>query len=224
MMNKKILDSHINVILALGSIWGLSEVMMGMWLHKCAVLYSGAIMTGLAFFYMAFAWTATKRLLSLVILLIIVSLFKLLDAWLLSTPVISGSVANPMFAFFTEILAFMVMILLLRDRFFKKGSSRFFTGGGAAVIAISLFPAVGMITGIPACLYPSTQVPLSLATSPVAVIISMLTVPLGFFLADRYLKSIPILGNKKLSLAFRYGWAPLFFIMCLGFLTLYRVI
>jgi hypothetical protein len=222
MKNKKILFSNMGVILAMGSIWGLSEVIMGMWLHKCAHLFSGAVMTGLAFFYMAFAWTLTRNVLSVVILLLTACIFKTLDALLLGVPIISGTVANPMFGFSTEILAFIIVIFFIGKRFREKLFSRSITGAGSALAAVVMFPLAGVFTGIPACVYPSTQVPLSIATSPVAIIISMITVPLGFELASRYSKAYEPAENKKLRHVLRYGLSPMVILLCLAILAMHR--
>jgi hypothetical protein len=222
-MNKKTFKSHMDVILAMGSIWGLSEVILGMWLQKCASVYSGAIMTGLAFFYMAFAWTATRKILSLVLLLIVVSLFKILDALLLSVPFLSGSVVNPMFAFFTETLAFLVIITLVKKSFHERWTTRLLTGAGTALLATFLFPMAGIFTGVPACLFPSTQVPQSIVTSPVAIIIALITVPLGFILAEKYTTAATVIGNNRFGLILRYSWAPLIFALCVIVVTLNRI-
>jgi hypothetical protein len=223
-MNKKTFESHMDVILTLGSIWGLSEAILGMWLQRCASVYSGAIMTGLAFFYMAFAWTATRKILSLVLLLIVVSLFKILDALLLSVPFLSGSVVNPMFAFFTETLAFLVIIALVKKSFHERWTTRLLTGAGTAVVATFLFPLAGVFTGVPACLFPSTQVPQSIVTSPVAIIIALVTVPLGFILAEKYTSATTVIGNNRIGLILRYSLAPLVFVLCVVLVALNRIL
>lgn len=219
-MNRKNLFSNMGVILAMGSIWGLSEVIMGLWLHKCAHLFSGAIMTGIAFFFMSFVWTVARNFLSLLVLLLTACIFKTLDAVFLSVPVISGTVANPMFGFTTEILAFILVILIAARRFGDKLTVRILSGAGSAFLAVSLFPLVGIFTGIPACIYPSTQMPLSIATSPVAIILSMITVPLGFTLAEKYIKTFDTESGEKLNPLIRYGLSPLVILLCIAIMTL----
>jgi hypothetical protein len=222
-MNNRSFESHMDVILALGAIWGMSEALLGMWLQRCASLYSGAIMTGLAFFYMSFSWTATRKLLSLVMLLLVVSLFKMFDALLLSSSLKSGSVLNPTFAFFSETLAFMAVVLLLRKSFDERLTSRLLTGAGAALGATLIFPMAGIFTGSPACLFPATQISQSIVTSPIAIIISLVTVPLGFVLAKKYTSVTRVEGISKAGLVIRYAWAPVVFIMCLALITITRL-
>ena len=43
-------------ILAMGSLWGLTEAALGVTLRQCASNVSGSIMTGTALFFLAAAW------------------------------------------------------------------------------------------------------------------------------------------------------------------------
>ena len=49
-MERKPILSHPGYLLALGSVWGLSEMALGLGLGRCASLASGSIMTGAAYF------------------------------------------------------------------------------------------------------------------------------------------------------------------------------
>ena len=46
--------NNLGLIVAIGSVWGLTEFAFGMGLQKCATLYTGAILTGIAFFWLSF--------------------------------------------------------------------------------------------------------------------------------------------------------------------------
>ena len=49
-MEKSNFRSHLAIALILGSVWGLSEVMLGAGIKACANTLSGSVMTGVAFF------------------------------------------------------------------------------------------------------------------------------------------------------------------------------
>jgi len=223
-MNKSKAYSHMDVILALGAIWGLSEGMLGLWLHRCASVYSGAVMTGLAFLYMSFAWSLTRRILPLAILLLMVILFKMLDVVFLSAPFVSGTIANPIFAFFTEVLAFAVIVLILGDRFFSRRNSRLVAGAGSALFATLLFPFVGLFTTVPGCLFPGTSVPQSIVTTPLAIIIALVTVPLGFFLSEKYQQLLPESGMGRRDLLLRSTSTTMHLILCFFIVILNRTL
>ena len=206
-----------------GAVWGITEALMGAWLNGCAFRYTGAIMTGLAFFYMSFTWSFTRKMVPLFILLGMVVLFKMFDAVLLNVSITHGSVLNPSFAFLTEVIAFAIVISLIGRRFFSKPAYRLVTGAGAALMAVSLFPVAGFFTGSAVCLYPGTQIPLSIVTSPMAMVLSLITVPLGFFLANA-LKS-PSSELKNITRVPQLGrlWPSMVVILCIVVLTLTRV-
>jgi len=172
-------------VIVLGSIWGLAETGLGMWLRTCASSYSGAIMTGTAFFFMAMAWALTRGVLGISLMVALASLFKLFDALFLSFPIKHGAIANPIFAFWMEGLAFLVVIGIFNERLRGKIAGRALFGGLSALLAVNLFPLVKFATGIPACVVPGTNYPLSLYYAPVAVLLSSLTIPLGFLFGEK---------------------------------------
>ena len=116
-MENKSPKLYAGVIIMLGAAWGLSEAAMGMWLKNCASSVSGSVMTGFALFFIADSWLISKRKSGVILLVVVASLFKLLDAFLLSLPVLHGAVANPIFAFFLEGGAFLVCIALFKKNF-----------------------------------------------------------------------------------------------------------
>jgi len=111
-------------IIILGAVWGLSEAALGMGLRSCASLFSGSIMTGVALFFIASSWYLTQNVLSIAFLVILTSLIKMFDALLLSLPLQHGAVANPIFAFFMEGIAFLFLIYIFNQKLKNKSSGQ----------------------------------------------------------------------------------------------------
>jgi hypothetical protein len=181
----KIPKSTWGPVLALGAIWGVSEAGLGMGLRQCAAQVSGALMTGVALFFMAAGRRLAGRAAAVAVMVGTAAVFKLFDALLLGLPVRHGAVANPIFAFAVEGAAFVVVLALLRRDLADKHLGRGLLGGLAALIAVNVFPLVKFATGIPACVVPGTAYPLSLYYAPLAVGVSLVTVPLGWLAGAR---------------------------------------
>lgn len=218
------LRSSFALALVLGSIWGFAEVAMGVGLRTCAHQVSGSIMTGVALFFIAATWVATRNYPATVLLVLIASLFKLFDAALLSLPVMHGAIGNPIFAFLMEGLAFIALIAIFRNATWKKTSSRALLGAGSALVAVALFPLVKYATGIPACVYPNTMVPLSIFFAPVAIALSAFTVALGFQAGERIGASLDHIGLNIKNSFLRSMVSPLTLALCLALVFLFRVI
>ena len=223
-MKKTITRSHLALALVLGSVWGFSEVVLGVGLRTCAHLVSGSLMTGVALFFIAATWVATRNYLAPVLVVLIAAVFKLFDAVLLSLPVMHGAIGNPIFAFLMEGLAFIVLIAILRNVLWKKTSSRALLGAGSALIAVALFPLVKYATGVPACVYPNTMVPLSIFFAPVAIAFSAFTVPLGFLAGERIGASLDHFGLHIRSAFLRTIVSPATLALCLALVFLFRMI
>jgi hypothetical protein len=217
-MDKKPLKSYAGIVVLLGAVWGLSEAAVGMWLKSCASSVSGSLMTGFALFFIAISWVVSKRVSGVVLLVLVASLFKLFDAFLLSLPVLHGAVANPIFAFILEGAAFLVCISLWKKSSLQKRSGLGLLGGTSALGAVGLFPLVKFVTGIPACVASGTSVPLSIYYAPLAIVLASFTVPLGFWLGERF--EPVFLGEHRLPTLV----SPLGFILCLAIVTLIRLI
>jgi hypothetical protein len=216
--------SDLGIALILGSIWGLSEAALGFGLHRCAVNMSGSLMTGVALFFICTSWVATRRLYIPIVTVLIACLFKLFDAVLLDQQIISGSVANPIFGFLTEGLASIFLIAILTERRLTKRYSRVMLGAGSALIAICLFPLVKFVTGIPACLYASTSIPLSIFFGPVAIGFSAITVPMAFPAGEKIRGAAADYEVVIKQKAFRYLIAPTTMILCLVLIVILRII
>lgn len=223
-MDKNLIRSHLGIILAAGSVWGLTEFAFGLGLQKCGVLFSGAILTGIAFFWVSFAYSLTRSIIPVLLVLSIAVLFKLLDALLLPVSWNHGSILNPVFAFVTLAAGFLMLTALFGNRFFTRPGNRIAVGAGAALVAVSLFPLAGFVTGSKACVVAATNIPQSIYTAPVAIVIAMCTVPLGYYAAMRYAESISAgnLGTRAPVLA--RLWAPAVVVCCLLIVTIARLI
>ncbi len=223
-MEKNILKTHLGIVVMLGSVWGLSEAVLGMGLRSCAALVSGSLMTGVALFFIAASWIVTRSVLGAALLILIASLFKMVDALLLSLPIQHGAIANPIFAFFMEGVAFLVLVLIIKETTRQKKTGQAILGGASALVAVGLFPLVKFATGIQACVYPGTGIPLSIYFAPLAIALSMVTVPLGFRAGEKF-KALAIefetTSQKK---ALRYLVSPVTLVLCLAIVAFVRLI
>lgn len=222
-MAKKFPSDQIPNIIMLGAIWGLAEAGLGLGLQKCASLASGSIMTAVALFFIAATWVLTRHVIGLFIAVFLVTLIKMFDAFLLSLPLRHGAVANPIFAFWTEALTFLVIVLVIKESLAHKKTGQAVLGGLAALGAVNLFPLVRFATGIPACVFPGTNYPLSLYYAPFAIGLSFLTVPLGFWVGEKVAAvqaKHETLGRMKAS---RYLASPAALILCLLIIAIIRL-
>jgi hypothetical protein len=145
------------------------------------------------------------------------------DALLLSLPVQHGAIANPVFAFLMEGAAFLVLISIFTEKRKQKIGSQALLGGMTALLAVNLFPLVKYVTGIPACVVQGTGYPLSLYYAPLAVFISLVTVPLGLW-AGVKIRSWEIkLEESNQARKLRYLISPAILILCLAIITLIRL-
>lgn len=167
-------------ILALGSLWGLSEAALGMYLRQCASTVSGSLMTGAALFFLAAAWAISPRVKTIAAMVGMAVGFKLFDALLLGLPVLHGAIGNPIFAIVMEGAAFVLILSVVSKSIVGKAAGQGLSGGLAALVAVNVFPLVKLATGVAPCV-TGTSYPLSLYYAPIAVALSALTVPLGLF-------------------------------------------
>jgi len=223
-MDKSTSKSYLGMVVALGSVWGLSEAALGMGLRSCAAYVSGSIMTGVALFFMAAGWVVSKRILGVFLMVIIASFFKMFDALLLSLPIKHGAIGNPIFAFFMEAIAFIIIISIIREKFIKKPVGQALLGGIAAVLAVNLFPLVRYATGISACVVAGTGYPLSLYYIHFAVLTSFVSVPLGFLVGVKVEAMETWLFKAYVSKKLDYILPSTTLILCLVIITLLRLI
>ena len=222
-MGKNISKYHLGIVVMLGAVWGLSEAALGMGLRSCASFVSGSVMTGVALFFISASWVLSRRMFGVGLLIIIASLFKMFDAFLLSLPIMHGAVANPIFAFIVEGVAFMVLISIINEKLKQNKGGQAILGGMAALLAVNLFPLVKYATGIPACVFPGTNYPLSLYYAPVAIFLSLVTVPLGFWLGAHIEAIETKFEEASLGRKLKYLASPATLILCLGIIVLIRL-
>jgi len=223
-MVKNISKSHLGFVVILGAVWGLSEAALGMGLRSCASFVSGSLMTGVALFFIAASWVVSRRILGVALLIVIACLFKMFDAFLLSLPVLHGAVANPIFSFIMEGAAFLVLLTIINKKLKQKKAGQAILGGLAALLAVNLFPLVKYATGIPACVFPGTGYPLSLYYAPLAVSLSLVTVPLGFLVGAQIEAFETKFEGATLRRKLRYFASPVTLILCLAIVLLIRLI
>ena len=214
-MSQKITSPQFASIVILGAVWGFSEAALGLGLQRCAALASGSIMTAVALLFIAAAWVLVRRVTGIILMVALVTLIKLFDALLLSLPLRHGAVANPIFAFWMEALAFLVVITIVKESLAQKKHGQAALGAGAALFAANLFPLVRFASGIPACVYPGTGYPLSLYYLPFAVGLSLVTVPIGFWLGERLSVTEAQHETFVRGRAFRYLVSPGVLAICL---------
>jgi hypothetical protein len=222
-MSQKIPSPQFANIVMLGAVWGFAEAGLGLGLQRCASLASGSVMTGVALLFIAAAWVLTRRAAGIVFMVMLVTLMKLFDALLLSLPLKHGAVANPIFAFWMEALAFLLVIAIIKESLAQKKHGQAVLGAGAALLAVNLFPLVRFATGIPACVYAGTGYPLSLYYAPIAVGLSLVTVPIGFWLGERIAVSESAHEAFVRGRAFRYLVSPVVLAICLLIIAAIRL-
>lgn len=146
------------------------------------------------------------------------------DALLLSLPIQHSAIGNPIFAFFLQGAAFLAVLIMIAETQKQKKTSQAILGGGSALIAAGLFPLVRFATGVPACLYPGNVVPLSIYYGPLAIILSLFTVPLGFWTADQLKQLTTGNGWRVKSMVIRQLVSPIALILCMGIVAIIRLI
>lgn len=222
-MTKSSSHRYISTVILLGSLWGLSEAALGMGLRSCAAMVSGSLMTGVALLFMAAGWVVSRRILGIFIMVTVAALFKMFDALLLSLPLNHGAIGNPIFAFFMEAIALVILVSLLKEKLTKKPAGQALLGGLTAVLAVNLFPLVKFATGVPACVAAGTGYPLSLYYIHYAVLASLFTVPLGFWAGAKITSLRTRFSETQTARKFDYILSPAALITGLLILTLLRL-
>jgi len=223
-MQSKTPKSYLGLVIMLGAVWGLSEAALGMYLKRCASHVSGSLMTGVALLFIAASWIISRRILGVALLIIIASLIKMFDALLLGYPILHGAIANPIFAFITTGVAFVILVMIIRERWAQKAPGQALTGGMAALMAANMFPLVKFATGIPACVVPGTGFPLSLYYIHYAILVSIMTVPAGFWIGARIEKFAAKSPDSRAVKRLNYVLSPAILVGCLIIVALIRLV
>jgi hypothetical protein len=222
-MTKSLPNNSIGLVILLGSLWGLSEAALGMGLRTCAAMVSGSIMTGVALLFLTAGWVVSRKIWSVFLMVFIAACFKMFDALLLSLPLNHGAIGNPIFAFFMEALAFVLLISILSRKITDKPTGQALFGGLSAVLAVNLFPLVKFATGVPACVAAGTGYPLSLYYIHYAVLISAACVPLGFWAGSRIKEYQSRWLLSPAAQKFDLILPPAVLILCLAFIAVLRL-
>jgi len=122
-----------------------------------------------------------------------------------------------------EGLAFLVLVAIVKEKLMHNRAGQALTGGMAALLAVNLFPLVKYATGIPACVFPGTGYPLSLYYLPLAVSLSFVTVPFGFWLGAKIRAIETEFGEAIRGKRIRYFAPPATLILCLAIMVLIRL-
>lgn len=222
-MDKSAVKSYLPMVVVLGSVWGFSEAALGMGLRSCAAFISGAVMTGIALFFIAAGWAVSRKVAGIAIMVVIAALFKMFDALLLSYPLTHGAIGNPMFAFFMEAIAFVVIFSLMKTALTQKPGGQALLGGMAAVLAVNLFPLVKFATGVPACVVPGTTYPLSLYYIHFAVLASAIMVPMGFWMGAKVKAWEGRMLHRFSPATLNAVLSPAALVICLAIIALIRL-
>ncbi len=185
-------------IILIGSLWGFVESAAGIGLRGCgARFYSGSILTGTSLLFFSCAWVLTGRWLLVMALPVIAGVFRLYVGLLLGEALISGAVANPIYAFFVEAFAFCQVIYLIRQTHVRSLAGGALAGMAVAVLSANLFLPVKLVTGIPACVVPGTGFPLSIWGLPVAAAVAAVSMPLGVRTGEGIRRWIQAPGHQR---------------------------
>jgi hypothetical protein len=217
-------SDRLNVLIAAGSLWGLGEAGLGMYLRgTCAHAFTGSIMTGVALFFVSMGLAYTRKWHAALIVLGLAVAFKLTDALLLDLPVLHGAIINPIFALVTEALALVFLFAVVDTRLKEKLHGKAIFGGVSALLAVNLFPLAQYVTGIPVCVAPGTGYPMSLYHAPVAVGVSIVTCPLGMILGERLAAgAVEPIKLRKFAYLIRFS-TPVISVLCLFLLIMLRI-
>jgi hypothetical protein len=172
--------TSLHFFIAVGALWGVAEAGLGVLLKgACSLQISGSVMTSVALCFAATAQAFSPRKMGLLILVALAAGLKMLSAPLVGVSVAHGSIANPCYAYVSEVAAFWLLASVLDSRLSQRLWGNMITGALMALVAVNLFPLVRFVTATPACVMKGTGYPVALYYAPIAVGLSAVTVPLG---------------------------------------------
>jgi hypothetical protein len=136
------------IVIVIGSVWGLTEMTLGGFLHAIHFPQTGAIMGGLAISFMAIFVAITKKPILVPILGIIAASFKPFDAMIFGVPVLSPYVINPAIAIAMEALAFSAVAVTLKAGITKHLPIRAGAGILAGYLGYIFYATIASIFGL----------------------------------------------------------------------------
>ncbi|MCX7020487.1 MAG: hypothetical protein NTY46_16155 [Candidatus Sumerlaeota bacterium] len=184
-------------VVALGCAWGVVESFAGVSLRgSCARMFTGSLLTGASIFFFAAASGYGLRLIMLSVLPLIAGSLRIYTGFLLDQKIMSGAVANPVFAFWMECAAFMLVFFVARKCLSRGLTAGMTMGAFTAILAAVLFLPVKVFTGIPACVVPGGSTPLAVWGMPVGAVMGAVMMPFGLW-AGRCLRNASATTSRR---------------------------
>jgi len=167
-------------IIGIGTLWGLTETTIGPLIKTaCSTGQSGSILTGVSFLFIAMAYALCPQAMSLLIILLVTALMKMASGLIFGIPLAGGGISHPIFAYVTEVGAFMLIATLMRRVMSGPVLGASMTGASSAALAAFSFPLVKFCTGIAGCVMAGTSIPTAYYYAYYAVGIATITAPMG---------------------------------------------
>ena len=200
---KRRVGMHWHYLIVIGFLWGLSEVILNIFFRSVIkISFGGSILAGLAFFFICWAYRLTGKISSIFVILAMVVPIKLLSAFFMGLPIMHGSIINPIYAYFTQVGAFLLFIVPMNKKFGIGITKNAIGGAVSGFSAAMLFPLVKYFTGVPACVVVGTMIPVAFKYSPLTAAIAALVVPLASFIEAKLSLKIAKSNKSYLPLAF----------------------
>ncbi len=172
--------TEIRLAIAIGSAWGLSEAVVRLSTRAvCPAGMIGSALTGAALLFFFFGRGAGLKPFSLILTALAAAALKVGTSLAVGVPLLHGAIWNPVFAYSLEMAAFLLVMATAGGWAGQSLLRTAFTGGSAALVAALAFPLSGAVTGFPVCTMPGSNLPVSWAYAPVAVVLAMAASPLG---------------------------------------------
>lgn len=176
-------------IIGIGILWGLTETCVGPLIKTaCSLGASGSILTGVSFLFIAMAYALRPCASGLLIVLLVTAIMKMASGLIFGIPLAGGAIAHPIFAYVTEVGAFLIVAALVQRMTVRPMLGAAMTGTISAALAVLAFPLVKLCTGISGCVMTGTTIPLAYYYAQYAVGIAALTAPLGWWMGMKIVK------------------------------------
>lgn len=172
-------------VVGVGLLWGLMESGLGPVLKTtCSSGVTGSVLCGLSYLFIAMSFALAGGARGPLVALVITVAVKLMSGALLGLSLSGGAIANPIFAFVTEVSAFLIVVAALNRIAMGPVLKASITGIAASALAVLAFPLVKWCTGVPACLKSGTGIYLAYYYSYVAIAIAAAVSPIGMWLGS----------------------------------------
>lgn len=170
--------SGARVLLAAGALWGLEEALLGI---SCAAAgrpaWRGSLLAGTAFLFLSGARAAGLSRRGIVGAAAICAAVKLLGMAAGEVTPLLTRAAGPVFAYFLQ--AALWAAISPRADAPPPWRGLIARGAAAGLLAALLFPAVGLFTGVPACIHAESGRYLSVHFATLTMLAAAASAPLG---------------------------------------------